>query len=175
MHWRRKGTLIVDNPLRFAVMRSAEFISMNNDVRYVLARDDIRSAYYGDEYRPLLVPPDMPEIYRNIMMIVDLSVVGDAALMELKAVTVKARAPLNDDSRRLRRIGDDDLRGMRPIEREALSELNAGLRLLKAEFKQRRLGARWLAGRALQMRCTEDAIPCNLGQAGAAQSVENQQ
>ncbi len=169
----RKGIATYHNHQRLNMRASDEYISMSRDTKYMHSRYSIGAAYYGEGYFPLHIPPDMPEIYRSLMMAVDLSVISDAALTELKAATMMAWVPLRDDGCVLRRTGDNDLRGMRPTEREALSELTAGLRMLKAEFRRRRLGAKWLAGRALQLRCTEDARPCNSEQSRAAYSVEN--
>lgn len=60
----------------------------------------------------------------------------------------------------------------RPAE-EVLAEVESGLIFLRRECRRRKLPARFLMGRrALQFRCTEDAKPCNTGQADAAQSVE---
>lgn len=150
----------------------------------------IVSANYED-WKPLRISSDEERKLAAHM----LSDSSDEEVMMLLDTTRAAREELAKERKVLRICGEDlSARKILPREqpeiarwlgygdldrtpevhskRELFSELNAALLLLKSECRRRGLYAKWLTGRALQIRCTQDANPCISQQTDAAQFVD---
>ena len=150
----------------------------------------IVSASY-DDWKPLRISSEEERKLAAHL----LSSSADEEVLMLLSTTRAARETLTKE-RELLRIGGQDLSTRKLLAKEQpelarrlgyadvgwapevhskmqlFAELNTGLLLLKSECRRRGIGAKWLTGRALQIRCTQDAKASISQQPDAAQSVE---
>lgn len=131
----------------------------------ITSKAELTRACFG-EAMPLCISSDNDRALAAFL----LSDCSDHEVQIVLECTRNAWDYLAADLRRLKRY--DPQAPDRWSDRKRFEELSAALVLLKSECSRRRLPAQWLMGRALQMRCTDDAKPCNPGQTDAAQSVE---
>jgi hypothetical protein len=129
------------------------------------------SLHYGFPPEPLSISSEFDAELATRWLSDDEYDIPDDHVRTLTAATLAAWKPLARDARNLAQAGS----ALPPSEARQFAELSAALRLLRSEWHRRGMdGARWLMGRALQFRCTEDAKPCNSRQSDAVHPIENQ-